>query len=176
MNHPTVSRDEWLTARKALLQRELDLTHELDALRASRRELPWVRIDKPYVFEGPDGKCSLGDLFGDRSQLAVYHFMLTPGSDSVCAGCAFIMDHVDAARRHFEHADLSFAAVSRVPLERIEEVRKRLGWSFPWVSSAGSDFNYDFRVSFTEEERAAGTATYNYGRTSNVCSDALFRT
>lgn len=174
MNHPTVSRDEWLTARKALLQRELDLTHELDALRASRRELPWVRIDKPYVFEGPDGKCSLGDLFGDRSQLAVYHFMLTPGSDSVCAGCAFIMDHVDAARRHFEHADLSFAAVSRVPLERIEEVRKRLGWSFPWVSSAGSDFNYDFRVSFTEEERAAGTATYNYGRTSIAKASDMF--
>ncbi|MCX2721752.1 DUF899 domain-containing protein [Roseibium salinum] len=165
MTHSVVSREEWLAARKALLARELSLTHELDALRAERRQLPWVRIEKDYVFEGPEGKCSLGDLFGDRSQLAIYHFMLAPGSDHVCPGCSFIADNIDAARQHFEHADLAFAAVSRAPVERIEDVKKRMGWTFPWVSSGDSDFNYDFGVSFTPEDRAAGRATYNYGKT-----------
>jgi predicted dithiol-disulfide oxidoreductase (DUF899 family) len=163
MPHPVVSREEWLTARKALLAKERAMTHELDALRAERRQLPWVKIEKPYVFEGPGGKCTLGDLFRGRSQLAVYHFMLTPGSDHICPGCSFISDHVDAARRHFEHADLAFTAVSRVPLERIEEVKSRMGWTFPWVSSHGSDFNFDFGVSFTSEDLAAGRAVYNYG-------------
>jgi len=163
MNHPIVSREEWLAARTGLLARERAMTHELDALRAERRRLPWVRIEKPYVFEAPEGDRTLADLFGGRSQLAVYHFMLTPGSDHICPGCAFTVDHVDAARRHFEQADLAFAAVSRVPLERIEAVRARMGWSFPWVSSQGSDFNFDFGVSFTEEDLAAGRAVYNYG-------------
>ena len=163
MNHAIVSRDEWLDARKALLARERSVTHALDALRAERRQLPWVRIEKSYVFEGPEGECTLGELFRGRSQLAIYHFMLTPGSDHVCCGCSFIADHVDAARRHFEHADLSFAAVSRVPLPRIEEVKDRMGWTFPWVSSQGSDFNFDFGVSFTPEDIAAGRAIYNYG-------------
>ncbi|MCS0497283.1 thioredoxin family protein [Ancylobacter sp. MQZ15Z-1] len=162
-NHAVVPRAEWLDARKALLARERALTHELDALRAERRALPWVRIDKPYVFEGPGGRRNLADLFGGRSQLVVYHFMLTPGSDHICPGCSFIADHVDAARRHFEQADLSFAAISRVPLARIEAVRARMGWSFPWVSSQGSDFNFDFGVSFTPEDIAAGRAIYNYG-------------
>ena len=139
------------------------MTHELDALRAERRQLPWVKIEKPYVFEGPEGECTLGDLFRGRSQLAIYHFMLTPGSDHVCRGCSFIADHVDAARQHFEHADLSFAAVSRVPLRPIEEVKDRMGWTFPWDSSHGSDFNFDFGVSFTPEDMAAGRAIYNYG-------------
>lgn len=165
MTHTVVSREEWLAARKALLARELSITHELDALRAERRQLPWVRIEKDYAFEGPEGKCSLGDLFGDRSQLAIYHFMLAPGSDHVCPGCSFIADNIDAARQHFEHADLAFAAVSRAPVERIEDVKKRMGWTFPWVSSGGSDFNFDFGVSFTPEDRAAGRATYNYGKT-----------
>ena len=127
MQHPIVSRDEWLAARKALLTKERAMTHELDALRAERRQLPWVRIDKPYVFEGPDGPRTLGELFGERSQLAIYHFMLTPGSDHICPGCSFTVDHVDAARQHFERADLAFAAVSRAPIARIEEVRKRMG-------------------------------------------------
>ena len=162
--HPAiVSREEWLGARKALLAKERALTHELDALRAERRQLPWVRIEKPYVFEGPEGECTLGDLFGGRSQLAIYHFMLTPGSDHLCPGCSFVADHVDAARQHFEHADLSFAAVSRVPLRQIEEVKDRMGWTFSWVSSHGSDFNFDFGVSFTPEDIAAGRAIYNYG-------------
>lgn len=163
MNHAIVSRQEWLDARKALLARERAVTHELDALRAERRQLPWVRIEKPYVFAGPDGDCTLADLFGDRSQLVVYHFMLTPGSEHICSGCSFIADHVDAARQHFEQADLAFAAVSRVPLARIEEVKQRLGWTFPWVSSQGSDFNFDFGVSFRPEDIAAGRAIYNYG-------------
>lgn len=163
MNHPTVSRETWLAARKTLLDRERALTHELDALRDERRQLPWVKLDKPYVFQGPDGECTLADLFGDRSQLAVYHFMLTPGSDHICHGCSYIADHVDAARQHFEHADLAFAAVSRVPIQRIEEVRRRMGWTFRWVSSAGNSFNYDFGVSFSDEDRAAGRALYNYG-------------
>ena len=163
MQHPIVSREEWLTARKALLAKERAMTHALDALRAERRQLPWVKVEKPYVFEGPDGKCTLGDLFGGRSQLAVYHFMLTPGSDHICRGCSYTVDHVDAARQHFEQADLAFTAVSRVPLQRIEEVRSRMGWTFPWVSSEGSDFNFDFGVSFTEEQLAEGRAVYNYG-------------
>ncbi len=163
MQHPIVSREQWITAREALLAKERAMTHALDTLRAERRQLPWVKIEKPYVFEGPDGERTLGDLFGGRGQLAVYHFMLTPGSDHICPGCSFTVDHVDAARQHFEQADLAFAAVSRVPLQRIEEVRRRMGWTFPWVSSQGSDFNFDFGVSFTQEDIAAGRALYNYG-------------
>jgi predicted dithiol-disulfide oxidoreductase (DUF899 family) len=158
-----VSREEWLAARKALLARERAMTHELDALRAERRRLPWVRVEKPYVFESPQGKCTLADLFGHHSQLAVYHFMLTPGSDHICKGCSFIADHIDAARQHFEHAGLAFVAISRAPLERIEQVRRRLGWTFPWVSSHGTAFNFDFGVSFRKEDIAAGRAIYNYG-------------
>lgn len=158
-----VSRDEWLTARKELLVKEKKLTRKLDALRADRRSMPWVKIDKPYVFEGPDGTTTLAELFGRRSQLAIYHFMLTPGSDQICPGCSFISDHIDAARQHFEQADLSFAAVSRVPVDRIEAVKRRMGWNFNWVSSFGSEFNYDFGVSFTKEDIASGRAFYNYG-------------
>jgi predicted dithiol-disulfide oxidoreductase (DUF899 family) len=104
-----------------------------------------VKIEKSYVFEGPDGKCTLADLFQGRSQLAVYHFMLTPGSDHVCKGCSFVADHFDAARKHFDDADLAFAVISRAPIERIEQVKRALGWAFPWVSSYDSDFNFDFR-------------------------------
>jgi predicted dithiol-disulfide oxidoreductase (DUF899 family) len=158
-----VARAEWLAARKALLIKEKAMTRQLDALRAERRQLPWVKIEKPYVFEGPDGKCTLAGLFQGRSQLAVYHFMLTPGSDHICPGCSFISDHIDAARLHFENADLSFAAISRAPLDRIKFVKWRMGWTFPWVSSLGTDFNFDFGVSFTKQDIAAGRALYNYG-------------
>ncbi|MBS0344767.1 MAG: DUF899 domain-containing protein, partial [Proteobacteria bacterium] len=153
MNHTIASREEWLSARTALLEQERDLTHRLDALRAERRRLPWVRIDKPYVFQGEQGPCALGDLFGGRSQLAIYHFMLAPGAQHICPGCSFVSDHVDAARQHFEQADLSFAAVSRAPIERIAQVRARMGWGFRWVSSGEGDFNYDFGVSFRPEDR-----------------------
>jgi predicted dithiol-disulfide oxidoreductase (DUF899 family) len=118
---------------------------------------------KPYVFEGPEGKCTLADLFQGRSQLAIYHFMLGPDSDHVCKGCSFVADHFDAARQHFGDADLSFTAVSRAPIERIEQVKRALGWSFPWVSSHKTDFNYDFGVSFRKNDLAAGRATFNYG-------------
>jgi predicted dithiol-disulfide oxidoreductase (DUF899 family) len=163
MDQAIVSRDTWIDARKALLARERAMTHALDALREERRALPWTRIEKSYVFTGPDGAVSLADLFRGRSQLAIYNFMLTPGSDAVCTGCSFVCDHVDAARQHFEHADLSFVAVSRVGLAFIEAVKRRMGWSFPWVSSAGNDFNSDFGMSFTPEDIAAGRAIYNYG-------------
>src|SRR5262245_1462542 len=149
MAHRIVSRDQWLVARKALLAQERELTHAHDRLAAERRALPWVKVEKIYTFDTTGGRKTLADLFGDKSQLAVYHFMLAPDSDHICDGCAFLADHIDAARMHFEHADLAFAAVSRAPLARIEEVRKRMGWRFTWVSSFGSDFNYDYGVSFT---------------------------
>ena len=174
MNHAIVSREEWLTARQALFAKERAMTHELDALRAERRRLPWVRVEKPYVFEAPERECTLGDLFGDRSQLAIYHFMLTPSSDHLCPGCSYTADHIDAARQHFEHADLAFVAVSRAPVERIEAVKARMGWTFCWVSSGDGDFNYDFGVSFTPEDRAAGIATYNYGLTPIRNSPDMF--
>jgi predicted dithiol-disulfide oxidoreductase (DUF899 family) len=161
---PTVvSREDWLAARKALLAKERAMTHALDDLRAERRALPWVRVEKDYVFQAPEGEKRLADLFRGRSQFAVYHYMLAPGSDHICAGCSFIADHIDAARQHFEHADLAFAAISRAPLSQIEQVRRRMGWTFPWLSSHGSDFNYDFGVSFRKEDIAAGRAIYNYG-------------
>jgi predicted dithiol-disulfide oxidoreductase (DUF899 family) len=174
MQNPVVSREEWLGARKALQTKERAITHELDALRAERRQLPWVKMEKHYVFAGPEGERTLGELFDRRSQLAIYHFMLTPGSDHICPGCSFTADHIDAARQHFEHADLSFAAVSRAPIERIEEVKRRMGWTFPWVSSHDSDFNYDLAVSFTPEDRAAGHAFYNYGVTVIERSPDMF--
>ncbi len=162
-SHAVVSREDWLAARKALLVKEKAMTRQLDTLRAERRELPWVQVKKAYSFTSNSGQKSLADLFGSRSQLVVYHFMLTPGSDHLCRGCSFISDHIDAARQHFEQADLAFCAVSRVPLERIEAVKCRMGWTFPWVSLAGTSFNYDFGVSFTKEDIAAGRAIYNYG-------------
>jgi len=166
-----VSREEWLAARMAHLKRERELTHLRDAVAAERRQLPWVRVDKDYAFDTVAGPKRLADFFGPRSQLAVYHFMLTPGDDHICEGCAFISDHVDAARRHFEHADLSFVAVSRAPLEQILPVKRRMGWTFEWASSHGSDFNYDYGVSFTPEQIAAGRPLYNYGTTPYLHED-----
>jgi predicted dithiol-disulfide oxidoreductase (DUF899 family) len=165
MEHRVVSREDWLTARRALLAEERELTHARDRLSAARRALPWVKVDKVYAFDTPDGRKTLADLFDGRSQLAIYHFMLAPGSTHICDGCGFMADHADAARLHFEHADLSFAAVSRAPLVQIEQVKKRMGWRFTWVSSFGSDFNYDYGVSFTDEQIDKGETGYNYGTT-----------
>jgi predicted dithiol-disulfide oxidoreductase (DUF899 family) len=165
MERRVVSREDWLTARKALLAKERELTHARDRLSAERRALPWVKVDKVYAFDTPDGRKTLADLFDGRSQLAIYHFMLAPGSSHICDGCAFLADHIDAARLHFEHADLSFAAVSRAPLAQIEQVKKRMGWRFTWVSSFGSNFNYDYGVSFTDEQIDKGETGYNYGTT-----------
>ena len=159
---PAVSREQWLTQRKALLAQEKELTRMRDEVAAARRALPWVKVEKNYVFDAPEGKVTLAGLFDGRSQLAVYHFMLTPGKDHICPGCSFIADHIDGARQHFEQADLSFAAISRAPLSQIMPVKKRMGWDFRWVSSNGNDFNYDFGVSFTPEQIKSGAATYNY--------------
>ncbi len=182
MDHPTIkpapsthrvaSREEWLAERKALLARERELTHLRDEIANARRELPWVEVEKTYIFDAPEGKVTLADLFDGRSQLAIYHFMLTPGSDHICDGCAFLADHIDAARQHFENADLSFAAVSLAPLSQIEPVKKRLGWSFRWVSSHGRDFNYDYGVSFTPEQIASGEGVYNYRKGEGGSPDA----
>ena len=159
---PAVSREEWLKVRKSLLEHEKELIRLRDKISAERRKLPWVKVEQNYVFDAPEGKVTLAELFDGRSQLAVYHFMLTPGKDHICPGCSFIADHVDGARQHFEHADLSFVAISRAPLSQIMPVKKRMGWDFKWVSSNGNDFNYDFGVSFRPEQLANGTAIYNY--------------
>jgi predicted dithiol-disulfide oxidoreductase (DUF899 family) len=162
MQHPVVSREEWIAARKALLVKEKQLTRQRDQLSAERRNLPWVKIDKPYLFDGPSGKESLADLFDGRSQLVLQHFMFGPDWEEGCVGCSFGADHVDSARQHFEYRDLSFVAVSRAPLAKIEAFKRRMGWRFKWVSSFGSDFNYDFGVSFTKDQIAKGKVVYNY--------------
>lgn len=169
--HKVVSREEWLITRKELLQKEKELTRMRDQVSALRRELPWVRVEKPYVFEGINGKQTLADLFEHRSQLFVYHFMLAPASDHLCEGCCFVSDHVDAARMHFEHNDLSFVSISRAHVHQIEAVKKRMGWHFQWVSSLGTDFNYNYGVSFTPEQIATGYIGYNYGTTAYTGED-----
>ncbi len=157
-----VTRDEWLAARRQHLIREKELTRQRDKLSAERRALPWVRVEKPYAFEGPHGRETLADLFDGRSQLIVQHFMFGPGWEEGCVGCSFGADHVDGARLHFEHRDVTFTAVSRAPLQQIEAFKQRMGWRFKWVSSFGSDFNYDFNVSFTKDDEAKGKVFYNY--------------
>jgi predicted dithiol-disulfide oxidoreductase (DUF899 family) len=161
--HAVVSQEEWIRERKQLLAAEKDLTHRYDAVARMRRELPWVRIEKEYWFDGPSGKVSLADLFQGRSQLIVRHFMFGPDWEQGCIGCSFASDHVEGALVHLEHHDVSYAAVSRAPLEKLAAYKKRMGWTFAWVSSFDSDFNYDFHVSFTAEEAAEGKAFYNYG-------------
>jgi predicted dithiol-disulfide oxidoreductase (DUF899 family) len=160
--HPVVPREEWLRARTALLAREKELTRARDELARARRALPWVAIPKPYRFHARDGERSLAELFGTKSQLIVYHFMLGPDWTEGCASCSFLCDHVDGARVHFEQRDVAFVAVSRAPLEQIEPFRRRMGWRFPWVSSHGSDFNRDFHVALGPENREKGTFVYNY--------------
>jgi predicted dithiol-disulfide oxidoreductase (DUF899 family) len=162
MQHPIVSREEWLAARKELLAKEKELTRLRDRLNVERRALPWVKIDKEYVFDGPDGKETLADLFTGRSQLIVKHFMFGPGWREGCVGCSFGVDHSVAALVHLEHHDVSYVAVSRAPFAEIEAFRRRMGWRLKWVSSQSSDFNYDFHVSFTQDEIARGQAYYNY--------------
>lgn len=169
--HPVVSRDEWLVARKQHLVQEKEFTRLRDRLSVERRELPWVRVDKNYVFDTAEGKATLADLFDGRSQLVVYHFMLSPTSDHICEGCAFISDHVDSARIHFEHNDLSFVAISRAQIDKIESVKKRMGWRFKWVSSYGNNFNYDYHASFTPGQIASGNTDYNYGTTHYASKD-----
>jgi predicted dithiol-disulfide oxidoreductase (DUF899 family) len=160
--HKVVSRAEWLEARIAHLQREKAWTRMRDELNAERLALPWVLIEKDYVFDGPGGPLHLRDLFGDRSQLFIKHFMMGPGEDNLCVGCSLEADHLEAMLPHLENHDVSCVVVARAPIAEIEAVRKRMGWPFLWVSSSRNDFNYDFHVSFTDEELAAGSAYYNY--------------
>ena len=160
--HPIVTRDEWLAARTALLAREKELTRASDRLSAERRSLPWVRVEKTYVFDTPEGRQTLGDLFDGRSQLIVKHFMLGPGWEEGCVGCSFHADHIDGARVHLENHDVTLLVVSRAPLPEIEAFKQRMGWHFRWVSSFESDFNFDYHVSFSPDEIAKGVVYYNY--------------
>jgi predicted dithiol-disulfide oxidoreductase (DUF899 family) len=161
-NHPVVSHDEWVAARKALLLREKEEIRLRDAVNAERLALPWERVEADYRFATPEGEKSLGELFAGRSQLLVYHFMLGPGWEAGCPGCSFLADHFDGMLPHLEHHDVTLTAVSRAPLDEVLAYKRRMGWAFPWVSSNGSRFNHDYGVSFTPEQLAAPTVTYNY--------------
>jgi predicted dithiol-disulfide oxidoreductase (DUF899 family) len=173
IEHPkVVSRAEWLTARKELLKKEKELTRQKDALSAERRELPWVRIEKEYIFDAPGGKKTLADLFEGRSQLIVYHFMFGPDWQEGCPSCSFNMDHTDGSIVHLGQRDVSFAAISRAPLAKIEAFKKRMGWRFNWVSSNQNEFNRDYHVSFTKEEMAKGKVDYNYDMTQFPSEEA----
>jgi predicted dithiol-disulfide oxidoreductase (DUF899 family) len=170
-NHPVVSEEEWLKARIALLKAEKELTRHSDEVARQRQQLPWVRVNKEYVFDTDNGKASLADLFCGRSQLLIYHFMFGPEYEAGCPSCSSIADDFNGFAVHLAHHDVMLAAVSRAPLAKLQEYKQRMGWSFPWASSFGSDFNYDFKVSFTEEEQRSGAVAYNY-RTGNVSSRA----
>ena len=164
-NHDIVSREEWLTARKALLAMEKEETKLRDKVRAERLTLPWVKVDKNYTFETSEGRKTLTDLFGGRSQLIVYHFMYGPDWEAGCPGCSFMADHIDGMLPHLNNHDVTMIAVSRAPLEKLDAYKKRMGWKFPWVSSFGSDFNFDYHVSFTKDELASGKVLYNFRET-----------
>jgi predicted dithiol-disulfide oxidoreductase (DUF899 family) len=163
IEHPkVVSQADWLVARKELLRKEKELTRLRDNLSRQRRELPWEKVEKQYVFDGPKGKEALADLFDGRSQLIVYHFMFGPEWQEGCPSCSFNMDHTDGALVHLAQRDVTFLAVSRAPLSKIEAFQKRMGWRFKWVSSNQNDFNRDYHVSFTKDEMATGKVDYNY--------------
>jgi predicted dithiol-disulfide oxidoreductase (DUF899 family) len=164
MQHQVVSRDEWLKARLDLLEEEKELTRRSDELARRRQELPWVRIDKAYRFETDRGSASLADLFRERSQLLVYHFMFGPDYMAGCPSCSAIADGFDGSVVHLENHDVAFSAVSRAPLAKLQAYKRRMGWSFAWASSRDSDFNFDFNVSFSEEQQREGTVDYNYQR------------
>jgi predicted dithiol-disulfide oxidoreductase (DUF899 family) len=157
-----VSHDEWLQKRIAFVQKEKEFTRLRDELSAERRNLPWERVEKDYIFEGPDGSRSFAQLFGDSNQLVIYHFMYAPEWDAGCKSCSFWADNFNLIAPHLQARDSSFMAISRAPSEKLEAYKRRMGWSFPWYSSGGSDFNFDYNVSFTPEQNAAHHGTYNY--------------
>jgi predicted dithiol-disulfide oxidoreductase (DUF899 family) len=160
--HSVVSADEWVKARKALLAKEKEFTHLRDELSQQRRDLPWEAVTGEYVFEGPDGTQSLPQLFDGRSQLIVYHFMFPPEWDEGCPHCSFWADNFNGTMEHLNARDVTMVAVSRAPLSKLAAYQKRMGWTFPWFSSSGTGFNYDYHASFTPEEMASGTAFFNY--------------
>jgi predicted dithiol-disulfide oxidoreductase (DUF899 family) len=163
-DHKTGTREQWLAARLALLAAEKELTRQSDELARRRQELPWVRIDKHYRFDTEAGSASLADLFGGRSQLLVYHFMFGPDYKAGCPSCSAIADGFDGIAVHLANHDVMLWAVSRAPLAKLNVYKRRMGWTFPWASSLGGDFNFDFNVSFTEEQQRAGSIDYNYQR------------
>ncbi len=167
-----VSRDEWIAARKRHLAEEKELTRLRDRLSAERRRLPWTKVEKAYVFDGPNGKESLFDLFDGRSQLIIYHFMFGASWEEGCPSCSFLADGFDGAIVHLKHRDVTLVAVSRAPLAKLEGYRKRMGWRFKWLSSLGSDFNQDFHVSFASEELEQGDVYYNYTMTNFPIEEA----
>jgi predicted dithiol-disulfide oxidoreductase (DUF899 family) len=167
-----VSSDEWTQARKALLVKEKAHDRQRDALSAERRALPCVKVEKEYVFVGPSGRVTLADLFAGRSQLIVYHFMFDPTWEAGCKSCSFVADTFNGGALHLPARDVSFVAISRAPLPKIEEFKRRMGWSFDWLSSAETDFNFDHHVSFRQEDRDAGTLEYNYENRAFPLSEA----
>ena len=170
-DHKVVSQQEWLAARQEHLAKEKAFTRARDELVQHRQQMPWVRVEKDYRFAGPDGEESLLDLFGGHSQLIVQHFMLGPGWDEGCPMCSFWGDNLNGVSVHMAHRDISLVAVSRGELETIEAYKQRMGWDFKWVSSFGSDFNFDFHVSFTDAEMAQGKVHYNYRETTFPSSE-----
>jgi len=160
--YTVVSPSQWITARKELLAKEKEFTRLRDQLSAQRRALPWVKVEKDYIFDGASGKQSLSDLFAGKSQLLIYHFMLGPEWEEGCKSCSFWADNFNGIDIHLAHRDISFLAISRAGFDKIEAYRKRMGWTFNWVSSLNNDFNYDLGVSFTPEQQAANEITYNY--------------
>ena len=171
-NHPIATRAAWIEARKELLAKEKEFTRLRDQLSQKRRDLPWVRVDKPYVFEGPSGKETLPQLFEGKSQLIVFHFMFDPSWEAGCKSCSFWADNFNGIIVHLKHRDVTMVAVSRAPLDKLAAYRKRMGWGFKWLSSFGSDFNRDYQVSHTPEELAQGEAEYNYTRQKPYGSEA----
>jgi predicted dithiol-disulfide oxidoreductase (DUF899 family) len=171
MNHQIVSKDEWITARKQLLAREKEFTRLRDELSRERRELPWERVDKVYQFDTAAGSRTLADLFDGRHQLVVYHFMFAPDWETGCKSCSFWADNFNGIVLHLKQRDVSFAAVSRAPLQKLQAFAKRMGWSFNWVSSGNNDFNFDYQVSFTEAQ-IQGEVDYNYGKRKFPATDA----
>ena len=161
-NHEIVSQSEWIEARRDLLTKEKEFTILRDQLNQKVRDLPWVQVDKEYVFDGPNGKQTLSELFDGRSQLIVYHFMYAPGWDAACPSCSFWADNFNGIGVHLNQRDVTMIAVSRAPYNKIDAYKRRMGWKFKWVSSYGSDFNFDYHVSFTQEELGKKEAFYNY--------------
>jgi predicted dithiol-disulfide oxidoreductase (DUF899 family) len=162
VNHQVVSHDEWLAARRALLEKEKAFTRECDEMSRLQRSLPWERVTKEYVFDGADGRKTLADLFAGRSQLIVYHFMFHPDDKAGCPHCSLRADGFAGIGVHLSHRDVTMVVVSRAPYAKLAEYQERMGWPFKWVSSNGSDFNFDYQVSFTPEEMAARRVLYNY--------------
>ncbi len=170
-NHRVVSREQWIAARKELLIKEKQFTRQRDELSQARRDLPWVRVDKDYVFEGAAGKETLAQLFAGRSQLVVYHFMFAPDWEVGCKSCSFWADNFNGITTHLAQRDVTLVAISRAPLAKLREFARRLGWTFKWVSSSGNDFNFDYGVSFRPDQLAKGEVTYNYEPRKTSTSD-----